>query len=468
MSRQPDALDPPLERTTQLLYKDQHPVMVLRSAVVRVASGADAGASCALDLEPIRVGAGAGNQLVLSDAMTSREHLELQVHDRGYLVRDLDSTNGTFYRGARINEVLIGPGAEIRLGETVLRIERGEERSITLVPREAFGSLIGTSRPMQEVFGILAAVAPTDSTVMIEGETGTGQELVAREIHLQSPRAARELVVVDCGSIPSELIESELFGHSKGAFTGAVSDRAGVFEQAAGGTVFLDELGELPLELQTRLLRVLDQRTVSRLGTHEPRKVDFRVVAATHRDLEQLVKEGRFREDLFYRLGVVKVRLPPLRERPEDIPTLARAFLRRNACPNPDAVLTPEVLEALCSRQWPGNVRELRNVLERAMVLGDGAQDIARMPGAPPAGDEETWVAQAMPQRWLDRPYKEVKEQLLGQFEAHYFASLLERHGYNISRIASGAGVDRHLVRKLLRKHDMSREDQPDNERDPG
>jgi DNA-binding NtrC family response regulator len=311
---------------------------------------------------------------------------------------------------------------------------------------------------MQEVFGLLAAVAPTEATVLVLGETGTGKELVAQEIHRQSPRSGRPLVVLDCGSIPAELIESELFGHIKGAFTGAHVDRAGVFEQASGGTVFLDEIGELPAELQTRLLRVLDQRTVRRVGSHRPQKVDLRVVAATNRNLEGLVAEGRFRQDLFYRLSVVEIRLPPLRQRPEDIPLLARHFLRQSGCANPDDVLTPEVLEVLATRRWPGNARELRNVVERAVILQDGISA-----GPPPAeaaslttGDAD-WLARAIPGSWLDRPYKELKGEVLDRLEAKYLRHLLDHHGHNISRLAGAAGIDRHLMRKLLRKHNLWR-----------
>jgi transcriptional regulator with GAF, ATPase, and Fis domain len=456
-----------VERPTEVIYRDRRAVLTVRSAMLRVASGPDRGASCALDLQRVKVGTGAENHLVLTDARVSRQHLEFQVQDQGYLVQDLGSTNGTFYRGARIREAVVGPGAEIRLGETVLRVERGAEHTAAIEGKSSFGGLIGISPAMQEVYGVLAAVAPTDTTVLVEGETGTGKELVAEAIHHQSPRAGRLFSVLDCSALPASLIESELFGHERGAFTDAVATREGIFERTRGGTVFLDEIGELSLDLQTRLLRVLDRRIVKRLGGNSPRGVDVRLVAATNRDLAAEVQQGRFRQDLFYRLAVVRVVMPPLRQRREDIPLLARHFLWQTGCPNPDAVLTPTVLEALHSRSWPGNVRELRNVVERAVIFADGAVSgsdaeallapevaPAEAPAPePPVGDG--WLAQVFPADLLDRPYKEVKEEVIGQLERLYLGALFRRHGNNISAIARDAGVDRHLVRILLRKHGM-------------
>jgi DNA-binding NtrC family response regulator len=436
---------------------------VRRTAVLRVVAGPEAGASATLDRRAT-VGSSEENSLVLTDPQVSRNHLEVLAHDLGWLVRDRESRNGTFYRGAQIREVLLAVGAELRIGATVLRIERSAERSISIEPREGFGTLVGASRAIQEVFGLLAAVAPTETTVLILGETGTGKELAALEVHRTSPRGDGPFIVLDCGAIPGELVESELFGHEKGAFTGATADHAGIFEQAGGGTVFLDEIGELPLAMQTRLLRVLDQRTVKRIGSARPRSVDIRVVAATHRDLAEMVREGSFRQDLYYRLGVVEVRLPPLRERLEDIPLLARHFLRRAGCANPDEVLVPRVLEVLATRAWPGNARELRNVVERAVVLRDGVASFSESkseprtpppPGPASASTGDNWLAPALPPGFLLRGYKEAKEELLTQFELLFFSRLVESHGGNISRIAAEAEVDRHLVRNLLRKHGL-------------
>jgi transcriptional regulator with GAF, ATPase, and Fis domain len=455
-----------VDQPTEISYEEERPVLVVRSAVVRVVAGPDADASCTLGRNRVGVGTAEDNELQLTDPKVSRHHLEFQVQDRGYLLRDLQSTNGTFYRGARVSEALVGQGAEVRLGDTVLRLERGKETSEVVGSKREFGSLIGSSSAMQQVYGILAAVAPTDSTVLIEGETGTGKELVAEELHRHSPRRDQLLNVVDCGALPSELIESELFGHERGAFTGAISDREGVFERTRGGTVFLDEVGELPLRLQSHLLGVLERRTIKRVGGDMPRRVDFRLIAATNRDLQRDVREGRFRKDLYYRLAVVRVVLPPLRERQEDIPALARFFLWQAGCADIDAVLTPKLLGVLYSRSWPGNVRELRNVIERALILLDGSDllgdpsNVEAESGLPPQATKvsvDELPELAFPPAYLQTDYKAVKELILNQFEVQYLRRLVALYGTNISYIARDAGVDRHLVRKLLRKHGLDK-----------
>ena len=454
------------ENPTQVIYKRQGPVLVLHAALLRVASGPNAGDSCPMALRRVRVGTARDNDLVLADPAVSRYHLELRVVDHGYLLLDLGSTNGTFYRGARVGEAELHIGAEFRLGSTVLRLESGPVSSEEVENAESFGGLVGRSAPMQRVYGLLSAVAPTDTTVLIEGETGTGKELVAQQIHRLSPRADRPLMVIDCASLPPGLIESELFGHERGAFTGAVAEREGAFEKCRGGTVFLDEVGELALELQPRLLRVLDQRTVRRVGSNVRRRVDVRLVAATNRDLAGEVKARRFRQDLYYRLAVVRIVLPPLRKRREDIALLARHFLRQSGCAAPDSVLSDEVLEALRSRRWTGNVREMRNVLERAVVLSDGAEGafnevtierasvVAAKPEAAPQPEPEGagWLARNLPQQLFQLPYKELKKLLVEELEDLYVGRLYRIHGNNISRIAQEAGVDRHLVRKVLQR----------------
>ena len=463
-----------MDKPTQVIYQERSAVLVLRAARLKVTAGPDRGASSKMNLHRVTVGSAPDNSLVLTDPAVSRHHLEFQVQDQGFLVRDLGSTNGTQYRGARIQEAMLGLGAEVRLGATVLRIDRGEQHSQRIEGQDAFGGLIGSAPSMQELYGLLAAVAPTDVTALIEGETGTGKELVAREIHRQSPRGSFPYVVVDCGAMPGTLIESELFGHERGAFTGAVTTRDGVMEKARGGVVFFDEIGELPLALQTRLLRVLDQREVKRVGSNVARKVDVRIIAATNRNLEREVQAGRFRRDLFYRLAAVRIFVPPLRKRSEDIPVLARHFLWQAGCAEPDRVLNPELLKFLCTRKWPGNVRELRNVVERAVVLTDSSSIAigpALLPepsesrsgdtGAPRASsDQGAWLASVLPREYLEKPFPDGKEDLLGQFEALYLERLVSRHGRNISRIAKDAGIDRKLVRKLLRKHGLGEGDE--------
>jgi DNA-binding NtrC family response regulator len=463
--------------------------LVYRPAIVRVVAGADLGASAALARNPVRVGSAPDNDLVLTDPHVSRYHAEFRVYDQGYIVQDLGSTNGTLYRGARVHEAVLGRGAEVRLGGSVLRVDVGDEVSEVVRGQQRFGRLVGVSPAMQEVYGLLAAVAPTDATVLILGETGTGKELAAEAIHRQSPPAQAPFQVLDCGAIPENLIESEFFGHEKGAFTGATQAREGVFERARGGTVFLDEIGELPQLLQTRLLRVLDRRQVKRVGGTSLRRVDVRLVAATNRDLRQEVEQGRFRQDLYYRLAVVCVVLPPLRQRREDIPLLARHFLWQSGCPDPDTVLTPDMLELLETRRWRGNVRELRNAIEEAVVLVDGAagrqpqsallqresadegpaavhppipvqpKPVAAEGGgsAPESASSDDWLGRALPVGFVEQPYKEAKEQLLHRFERLYLSHLLEQHGENLSRLARDAGVDRQIIRRLLRRHGMGK-----------
>src|SRR5690349_5305329 len=285
--------------------------------------------------------------------------------DTGYVLVDLGSTNGTFVNKVRIKEAFLEPGCTIKVGDSRLRFGAGKEE-VPIVPSRdnRCGSLIGGNARMREIYAIIEKIAPTGTTVVIEGETGTGKEVVAQTIHSLSPRARAELVVFDCGAVPPNLIESELFGHEKGSFTGAMMTRTGLFEQADGGTLFLDELGELPLDLQPKLLRALEQREVRRVGSSKPIKVDVRIIAATNRNLEDEVRAGRFRQDLFYRLSVVRLHLPALRERADDIPLLVRHFLRsqsynRGADGTQRVTgVSPPAMDALTAYRWPGNVRE--------------------------------------------------------------------------------------------------------------
>ena len=463
----------PQDNTTQVIYDDQQPALLLNAAELCVIHGPDVGARCSVELERVRVGTDADNDLVLADPQVSRHHLELQVQDQGYLLTDLRSTNGTRYRGARIREALLAVGAEISLGATVLQVKAAGQRRREAAPAEGFGEMIGTSPPMQRLYGLLRTVAPSDVTVLIGGETGSGKELVAEALHRRSPRRDSMFCVVDCGALTPQLVESELFGHERGAFTSAVGERKGVFERAHGGTIFLDEIGEIPLELQTRLLRVLDRRTVKRVGGAVDQRVDVRVIAATNRDLAEEVRRGAFRSDLFYRLAVVQLQVPPLRERREDILPLARHFLWEAGICDPEAVLTPDVVQSLTRRDWPGNVRELRNALLRAAVLSDGpaallepaplelpsAAASAPPPPPPQAGGDpgDDWLAAALPLALLEAPYKRAKETIVEDFDRLYIDHLVERHGDNISRMARDAGVDRQLIRKLQQKQKRGR-----------
>jgi transcriptional regulator with PAS, ATPase and Fis domain len=316
----------------------------------------------------VTIGSDASADIVLDDETVSGLHVEIEPTDAGLVIRDLSSRNGTFVDGTRIVEAVLGSGATIGVGQTRIRFDGVDTNEVR---REVmrFGSAVGASPSMQDVYGMLDRLAPAEVSIMLIGETGTGKDVFARAIHRRGPRAEGPLVVFDCGAVASNLIESELFGHERGAFTGAVADRPGAFERADGGTLFLDEIGELPLDLQPRLLRALEQREVRRVGGNEFIGVNVRVVAATNRELEDEVEAGRFRRDLFFRLNAAVIRIPPLRDRLDDLPSLAGTIL---ADMGMHVQIEPATLGVLQSYEWPGNVRELKNVLASAAAFVDG------------------------------------------------------------------------------------------------
>jgi transcriptional regulator with GAF, ATPase, and Fis domain len=407
----------------------------------------------------IRIGKVEGNDVVLNEETVSRVHCEILRDAKGHLLRDLNSTNGTFLDGAEIREAYIRAGSVITVGTVQLKFQPYEER-IEILPsdKDSLGDLVGSSLRMREIFGLIERIAPTEATVLIEGETGTGKDLVARTIHSISRRKSGPFIVVDCGAVAGNLIESELFGHEKGSFTGATATRQGAFELANSGTIFLDELGELSLELQPKLLRVLEQREIRRVGGNRTIKVDIRVVAATKRDLLREVQQGKFREDLFFRLSVVPIRMPSLRERKEDLPLLVQAFMKRIQTEQgvPPRVLDESAVATLLNHDWPGNVRELRNVLERGVYLAPGAQPVklVSLPGQsdgldgslspPPSGTPEFDASLS---------YRDNKERWENDFEKRYLTWLMDRAQGNISRAAREADMDRKYLHKLLKKH---------------
>ena len=289
------------------------PSLRFADVLVRVTGGPDAGLELRLEPGTTRIGTAPSCRLRLSDAAVSRIHCELRVEPGGVTVVDCGSTNGTLVGGLEIVEARLRSSGRVDVGKTALAIDLRGDIEVPLAPRDRFGPLFGSSAAMRRVFHVMATLAPTHATVLIQGETGTGKELAARALHEASKRAAGPFVAVDCGAIAENLIESELFGHVRGAFTGATSNRRGLFEEAAGGTIFLDEIGELPLSLQPKLLRALEGREVRPVGSNAPRPIDVRVIAATNRPLARAVNEGSFREDLYYRLAVVELPLPPLR-----------------------------------------------------------------------------------------------------------------------------------------------------------
>ncbi len=399
--------------------------------------------------DALTIGSHQGNGLVLADPTVSRFHARIELDPSGHLLTDLDSTNGTFIDGMRVHAAWLPPRARLTLGdvEASFELER-EETEIGLLPADRFGALWGKSPSMRRLFAILERVAPTDATVLVQGETGSGKELVAGELHRFSPRRDGPFVVVDCAGLPETLIEAELFGHEKGAFTGAYQTRAGAFEQAHGGTLFLDEIAELPLGLQAKLLRGIEARMVKRLGGNEWRSVDVRVIAATHQDLPRLCNQRLFREDLYFRLSVVTVRVPPLRERLEDVPLLVGALLDEAGIAD-ETRLDPELLEALTRRRWPGNVRELRNVVQRALILGAEALGDGEATDELPAVVPEQAHAGEPP----EEPYKLAKARTIEAFERTYLQNLLARHQGNVARAARAGEVDPAWIFRLVKRY---------------
>jgi two-component system response regulator GlrR len=396
------------------------------------------------------VGTTEGTDITLADPTVSRLHAEFEPRDDGVWIHDRGSRNGTFVHDVLVKVARVPPGAIVRLGSTALTVHDDPlPAAVDLWPSDTFGPLAGRSVAMRELFARLARVAGTgDATVLITGETGTGKELVAHAVHEASPRADKPFVIVDCAALPENLLEVELFGHRKGAFTGATDSRAGAIETADGGTVFLDEIGELPLAMQPKLLRALESSTVRRLGETAHRKVDVRFIAATHRDLVSMVNAGAFREDLYFRLAVVPVLVPPLREHPEDISVLVARFLP----PGASAAMAPELLAELATRPWLGNVRELRNFVTRAVALGAQAA-LAMTPGRPsnvPAPPRE-----AFPAIPYEQPFKEIRERWVDHLEREYIRELLARHNRNTTAVAQAAGLDRAYIYRLMKKHDL-------------
>jgi DNA-binding NtrC family response regulator len=410
--------------------------------------GPDRGESVELrENRPIYFGSSSECDMALSDKAVSRKHLLAILEGNQVVLKDQGSTNGTYIQGSRFKEITIGYGAEVKLGRTVIKYLPNEE-SVEPEPSNetSFGQLIGQDTKMRQLFKLMQDVATTDATVLIEGETGTGKELIAEEIHNHSLRRNGPFVVFDCGSVPRELIESALFGHVKGSFTGAINDRKGAFADADGGTIFLDEIGEMALDLQPSLLRVLDKRAVRKVGANSYEPVDVRVVAATNRDLRSEVQKKNFREDLYYRLAVIRLSVPALRERGSDIPVLIEHFVRRFAGGR-DMAITPDDMNLLRRHSWPGNVRELRNTIERAVLLSKSEsinlEDALHEEPAPTLGIR------------TDLPFKEAKGQLVEKFEREYIEDLMKRHKMNLSAAAREAQIDRKHLRELIRKYDL-------------
>jgi DNA-binding NtrC family response regulator len=435
------------ERSTVTGLLDETPAhsRQMRGGVLMVIKGPDRGLTARLGDAPLSFGSDASCSVRLSDTTVSRRHLEVALVDDEVLVTDCGSTNGCQILGLRVERAAIGFGTEIKIGRTVIKLVPDEEFVEPAASEHtAFGSIVGADAQMRQMFTLLEQVAATTATVLIEGETGTGKELIAEELHKHSPRRKGPFIVFDCGSVPRDLVASILFGHVKGAYTNALTDRRGVFAEAHGGTVFLDEIGEMALDLQPALLRALDKRSVCRVGSTAFETFDVRVVAATNRDLRGEVATRRFREDLYYRLAVVRVGVPPLRDRGSDLRMLIEHFARTLGG---ELAIAPDDMARLMRHNWPGNVRELRNVMERACLLARGGS--INIEGA------LTHDVKAPASVRTDGTFKEAKNAVVNAFEREYIEALLQRNRMNLSAAAREAQLDRKSLRELMYKHEL-------------
>jgi DNA-binding NtrC family response regulator len=387
------------------------------------------------------LGAGKNADVVIEANTVSRRHAELQLVPEGVAVTDLGSRNGSFYLGQRFRHMSLQPGSRFRLGAVEVQISVDAEALASEDGKQPsrYGDLIGASARMRKLFSQLLRLEGSRVNLLIAGESGTGKELIARAVHEHSAVHQGPFVVVNCGALERQLVRSELFGHHRGAFTGAVNRHVGAFEAASGGTLFLDEIGELPIDVQPMLLRALEERKITPVGSHTEIPFDVRLITATHRDLAADVREGVFRDDLFYRVQVVRLEVPPLRERLEDVPAIVRELARRQGVPS----LPDDFIEALGRHRWPGNVRELRNAVEAYLALGEPP---TMTPSADP-GDIEAALA-----RFVDpgKSYADQKHELMQHFTRAYLAQLMERAGGNQSEAARLSGLERTYIGKLI------------------
>jgi transcriptional regulator with PAS, ATPase and Fis domain len=434
-------LDPMTHQVTTAVTKRLQVVQYRKTRLV-VTKGPDAGLTMDLVGSAVRIGTSEESDLVLTDESVSRQHCEIIPTPNGVRVRDADSTNGVVIGSLWITDATFDGPTHIGLGNTVIMVTPLEEKvDREQLDTDRFGDLLGTSPQMQELFADLARISPADLSLLVEGETGTGKELVADSVHRASLRAEGPFITFDCSSVAASLVESELFGHERGAFTGAVGMRMGVFEQANGGTIFLDELGELPKDLQPKLLRVLEKRAVRRVGGNRTIPIDVRLISATNRNLRAEVRRGTFREDLYFRVAGARVHVPPLRERMSDLTLLVEHFL---ASANPPRTLkeVPEHIWTMFqSYRWPGNVRELRNAVQRMLVTPDRVLE-------PDASAGEPLVQEFAPLRIARR-------EAIDAFECNYLTGLLAKADGNVTRAAAIAEVSRQIIHLMITKYGL-------------
>ncbi len=433
---------------TQFLEKPERNKLRVRKARLEVIRGPDVGSKRSLQSIHLLVGASPDCDLMLTDPAVSRRHFELLTTEEGYVLRDLDSKNGTEIRGIRVKQALLYGNEEIDVGNSTLLLSVYDEHDeFALSRKNSFGTMLGRSAVIRQVFAELERVAPSDASLLLEGESGTGKDLAAENIHRHSPRKGHPFVVFDFAAVSPTLIESELFGHRKGAFTGADRDRRGVIESADGGTVFLNEIGEIPLKLQPRLLRLLDNWETRRVGENRYRKVDVRLIAATNRDLKNEVAQGRFREDLYYRLTVVRIRLPALRDRREDIALLAKKFITDRAPDqDPDKIITEQVLAMFLNHLWPGNIRELRNVVDRLILFPQRPHSALRR-------DRDAPRPPPVPADFLDLSFRDFQQQC----EKAYLSAVIDSCNGVMTEAAARSDLPRMTFYRLVKKYKLGK-----------
>ena len=449
------------ERTRTILLPSPVEHIRNKTATVEVSGGEAKGARATLTGFTFRLGSASDNDLILPDETVSKHHARIELGPAGYCIRDLGSKNGTFLGDLRVTDVYLPNSCKLRLGSAALKFRLGrEERDDEVTRAHRLGCLVGRSLAMRRLFATLQKVAPTPTTILIEGESGTGKELVAETIHGLSSRKDGPFEVFDCTAVAASLMESHLFGYDKGAFTGAGDDHTGALERAHLGTLLIDEIGELPLELQAKLLRAIDRREYQRLGSERRQRSDARIVAATNRDLEREVEEGRFRKDLYYRLAVVRLQVPALRQRAEDIPLLVDDLEEDLGASDLGLRIGTGIVDSWQRLPWPGNVRELKNAVERALLFGPDSADIggASPPRGTaldglPVGDAHFWRAE----EGEVMPFKDAKAQLVRDFERRYWADLLEQAQGNVTKAAALGGIHRKSLEYLMKKLDLGR-----------
>ena len=437
----------PDEQTVATARQFVQTVAVPRLAITIERENGRVGARALLfDGDLCRIGTHSTNDVVLQDPAVSRFHCRLVRDEGGWRVHDWDSLNGVEVEGLRVRDADLPSEATIVLGDSVVRVhtvDPAEQAVVPMIP--AFGQLAGTSVRMRKLFAVLQKVAPSDINVLIQGESGTGKELVANEIVQRSPRGDKPFVVVDCGAISPYLVESELFGHLAAASRVPIGTES-AHSRRRTGQVFLDEVAELPVELQPKLIRAIEAREVRRVGETRPRKVNVRVLSATNRQLEREVNRGRFREDLYFRLAVMTVRVPPLRERLDDLLILVRVFLQSWGVPDEERLFTAAVLAEMARHDWPGNVRELRNYVERSVVLQKASPALRSTSLAPGSG---------LPLIDIGTPFRVAKDEAVDAFERAYLSALLEAAGNNMSKAARLGGMDWMYLHRLAQKHGL-------------